>query len=99
VDQYWAVLYFYEEPSVAVLKNKLILSQFQFHTLMELGLWFQVQFFNPDCQLATHSSHPNLNSSSGSTPNYNWELVWFFKKQNQAPIPVPIPTQFQFSSY
>ncbi len=24
---------------------------------MELGLWFQVQFFNPDCQLATHSTH------------------------------------------
>ncbi len=23
---------------------------------MELGLWFQVQFCNPDCQLATHSS-------------------------------------------
>jgi hypothetical protein len=38
-NQCWAILYFYEEPSVPVLKIKLELSQFWFHIKMELGIW------------------------------------------------------------
>jgi hypothetical protein len=43
-EQYWAVLYFCEELLVPVPKNKLELSQFQFHTKMGLRIWFCVQF-------------------------------------------------------
>jgi hypothetical protein len=38
-----AVLYFYKDPPVPVPKNKL--ERFQFHTQVELGIWFRVQFF------------------------------------------------------
>lgn len=57
--QCWVFRYFYQEPPVPVLKNKLELSQLQFHTCMELGRQFQVQFFE-NIQVWFHFWKPDL---------------------------------------